>query len=267
MGKISVIINTLNEECNIKDCIESVKSIADEIVVCDMYSEDRTAEIAKENGAVVAYIKKMRHVGPARYSAISNASCEWVLLFDADERMTGKLAAKLKEIAEEDKVDVVCVGILYNYFGKVIKHGGFFSNNFPRFFRKKIYFETYDKRDEDPHHDGYNMMEKVKNRIKLPRTYFIEHYPYPSVNSYIDKTIGWYAIIEAETMFNNGERFKLYKLIFQPPKTFIAAYILRAGFLDGIEGFILAVFYSAFRFAVWANLWWLEKGLKTGRII
>ncbi|MDP2913124.1 MAG: glycosyltransferase [Candidatus Omnitrophota bacterium] len=266
MKTISIVINTLNEERNIRGCIESVKPIADEIIVCDMYSNDKTVKIAREEGAVVVYHEKTGYVEPARYFAILKASSEWVLVLDADERMTAKLAAKLKDIAEEDETDVVFIGILYNYFGKPIRHGGFFNNIFPRFFKRQTYFETYDKNDVFVHRDLCNL-KKAKNQIRLPLAYFLEHYPYPSVKSYVDKTVGRYALIEAELMFNRKEQFKLYKLICQPIKAFTAAYVIRAGFLDGMEGFILAVLYSAYRFAIWANLWFLEKNEKaeTGR--
>lgn len=253
------MINTLNEENNIRRCIESIKCIADEIVVCDMYSEDKTVEVAKKLGAIVVYHEKTGYASPARYFAVSKASCDWVLVIDADEVMTEKLAIKLKEIAQQNRVDVVFVGIFYNYFGKMIRHGGFFSNNFPRFFRKNVYLETYDQRDELVDHDFFNLKDKAGNRLRLPLSYYIKHYPYPSVKSYIDKTIGKYALFEARNMFAKKEKFRLHKLIFQPLKTFIVMYILRAGFLDGIEGFILAVLYSVFRFAVWANLWFLEN--------
>jgi len=258
-SKISVVINTLNEEDNILNCIQSIKGIADEIIICDMHSEDRTVEIAKKLGAVVVDHEKTGYVEPARYYAISKASCEWVLVIDADEVMTKSLTVELKEIAKQDRVDVVFMGVLYNYFGKFIRHGGFFNNNFPRFFRKKVYLETYDHRDEFVHRGFLNLKEKAKNRIKLPLDYYIEHYPYPTIKSYIDKTIGVYAFVEAKNMFDRKEKFKLRKLIFQPLKTFIVIYIVRAGFLDGIEGLILAVLYSVFRFAVWSNLWFLEK--------
>jgi glycosyltransferase involved in cell wall biosynthesis len=225
-----------------------------------MHSEDKTIEIAKSFGANIVYHEKTGYAGPARRYAISNAAYEWVLVIDADEVMTEKLAEKLKEIVREDKVDVVFFGILYNYFGKFIRHGGFFNNkNHPRLFRKRVYMETYDRRDEVVDREFFNLREKAKNRIRLPLEYFIEHYPYPTIKSYVDKTIGKYALIGAQNMFDTGEKFKLYMLIFEPLKVFVMAYIVRAGFLDGIEGFILATLYAAYRFTTWANLWYLEK--------
>lgn len=259
---ISVAINTLNEESNIRRCIESVKGIACEIIVCDMYSEDKTVEIALELGARVIYHEKTGYVEPARFYAISKAAYEWVLVIDADEILTERLAAKLKEIAYEDKVDVVFIGILYNYFGKFIRHGGFFNNNFPRFFRKKVYLETYDKRDEFIHRQFINLKEKAKNRIKLPLQYYIEHYPYPTIKQYIVKSIGTNAFIEAQNMFSQGKRFKLHKLILEPLKVFIIAYILKAGFLDGIEGLLLSVLYMAHHFSIWANIWSLGRDMR-----
>src|SRR5688572_27812596 len=95
---IAVVINTLNEESNIGNCIDSVLELADEIVVCDMHSEDRTLEIARQKGARVVLHPRTGFVEPARRFAISQARHEWVLVLDADERMTDMLAARLKEI-------------------------------------------------------------------------------------------------------------------------------------------------------------------------
>jgi glycosyltransferase involved in cell wall biosynthesis len=229
--------------------------------VCDGHSEDKTVVIAKECGAVIVEDKRFGYPEPARHRAISKASCEWVLVIDADEVLTEKLALKIQEIIEEGKIDVVYVGILYNYFGKCIRHGGFFNNrNFPRVFRKKIYMETYDKRDEFVHHGFTNIKEKAKNSVRLPLEYFIEHYPYPDIKSYVDKTIGRYALIEAQNMRDLGQGFRLSMMILEPIKVFLAAYIIRRGFLDGMEGFILAALYSVYRFCVWANLWFFMKG-------
>src|ERR1035437_3052148 len=99
MNKISLVVNTLNEELNIRECIESAKYLVDEIIVCDMHSEDKTVEIAKSLNAKVFYHEKMGYADPARYYAISQATCEWVLVLDADERMTPDLVSKLKLIA------------------------------------------------------------------------------------------------------------------------------------------------------------------------
>lgn len=259
MGKISVVINTLNEEKNIVDCIKSVKSLADEIVVCDMHSEDKTVELAKQYGAKVFYYERIDHVEPARYYTISQTSYEWIVVLDADERMTKDLSDRLKNICSENKVDLVLVGVLFNYFGSYVKYGGFYSNTFPRIFRKSLYFKAYDKKEEKVHANFRNMEAKTKNKIQLPKDFYIIHEAYPTIQKYVHKTIGKYASLEANELHKQGEKFKLSKLILQPVKTFILLYFFKRGFLEGVRGLILCVLYSVFRFTVWANLWFLEQ--------
>jgi glycosyltransferase involved in cell wall biosynthesis len=109
---ISVVINTYNEEANIKKCIESVLSFADEIVVCDMYSEDNTVSIAQSYGATIIYHEKVGFVEPARYFAISNAKGMWILVLDADEFIEENVKIKLKELILKPDVDLITLGKL-----------------------------------------------------------------------------------------------------------------------------------------------------------
>ena len=134
---IALVINTLNEEKNIGDCIDSVGSLVNEIVVCDMYSDDRTAEIATLKGAQVVLHPRIGFVEPARKFAISQASQEWVLVLDADERMTPQLANRLIQVTQEDSCDVVSFWSLYWYFGGWVRHGGFFGGGVAAFHKEK----------------------------------------------------------------------------------------------------------------------------------
>ncbi|MEM6806488.1 MAG: glycosyltransferase, partial [Bacteroidota bacterium] len=93
--KITVIIHTLNEEKHIGDCIRSVENFANEVLVCDMYSEDQTVEIAESLGAKIMFHERLRYADPARLAAIREAKHEWVFRLDADERMTPSLAEYL----------------------------------------------------------------------------------------------------------------------------------------------------------------------------
>ena len=101
MSKISVVINTLNEEKNLPRVLASVKKLADEIVVVDMESNDKTREIARKAGARVFKHKRMGYVEPARNFAIGKAKSEWILILDADELVTETLAKKLKGISNK----------------------------------------------------------------------------------------------------------------------------------------------------------------------
>ena len=95
-NELSVVINTKNEEKNISDCVESVKNIASEIIVCDMQSTDNTIKIAKSLGAKVISVKDYGYVEPAKMKAIKAAKFDWILIIDTDERMGGVLQNKIK---------------------------------------------------------------------------------------------------------------------------------------------------------------------------
>jgi glycosyltransferase involved in cell wall biosynthesis len=255
---ISVVINTLNEEHNIADCIRSVQGIADEIIVCDMYSDDRTIEMAESYGARVVFHERAGFVEPARYFAISQAQREWVLVLDADERMTEKLALKLQELSRDESTLIVSFWSQYWYFGGWVRYGNFFSNVWTRFFRKAVYLETYNKDEENVHHNFAALRAHPKN-LRLGPDYYVLHLAYPTIEKYVCKTLGVYGRIEGEQYHSQGIRFSLPRLIGQPIRTFISCFIVNQGYRDGLRGFILAILYAGYHFTTWANLWLLEE--------
>ncbi|MDA8101143.1 MAG: glycosyltransferase family 2 protein [Nitrospiraceae bacterium] len=258
MSDISVVINTLNEEAHIAECIRSIRHLAGEIVVCDMHSDDRTREIAAELGARVILHERRGYVEPARHYAISQARREWVLVLDADERMTEKLGRRLQEIAKEGKYDVVIFWSLFWYFGGWVRHGGFFSGLWPRFFRKSVYLQRY-RPGEEKVHQNFSSVKQHPNRIKLSKEYYLLHLAYPDIEKYIVKTVGKYARIEAENRVSEGERFHLCGMLGDPAKEFLLRYVILQGFRDGVRGLVLSVLYAGFRFSMWANMWFLTK--------
>jgi glycosyltransferase involved in cell wall biosynthesis len=255
---ISVVINTLNEEFNIADCIRSVQGLADEILVCDMYSDDCTVEIAQSLGARIIYHERTGFVEPARYFAISQAHHEWVLVIDADERMTERLATKLKELVRDENVEVVSFWSLYWYFGGWIHYGGFFSNTWTRLFRKEIYLKTYNSSEENIH-CNFTTLRGHPNNLRLGPEYYILHLAYPTIEKYVCKTIGMYARVEGEEIHRQGRRFSLVRLIGEPVRVFFQNFLFKQGFRDGMRGFILAVLFAGYRFTTWANVWILEE--------
>jgi len=258
MSAISVVINTLNEENNIADCIHSVRGFADEVLVCDMYSDDRTVEIARNLGAKIVFHERVGFVEPARHFAISQAVHEWVLVLDADERLTKNLANQLCLAVNENKYDVVTCWFRYWYFGDWVLYGGFFTGGWNRFFRKEIYLEGYSQNEETIHR-GFEGLRNNPNQLHLDREYYIDHYAYPSIEKYITKTLGNYARIEAEQYLEQGRKFSVWRLILLPVKIFIQRFFLCQGYRDGLRGFVLAVLYSGYYFAIYANLWLLEQ--------
>ena len=255
---ISVLINTLNEAANIADCIRSVQGLADEVVVCDMQSDDDTAAIARSLGARVISIEwaegKYQRM---RYLGVQATTHEWVLALDADERMTDRLRAHLQELARNSSIDVVRFGKLYWYFGGWVRHGIFFSQQ-PLFFRRTVFLANFQEQTFQAHAD-WAALNGVRQAVTLPFDYHVLHYAYPSIEKYASKTIGMYARVEAETMHQAGRRFQLHRMILQPIKIFMVSFFLKAGYRDGLRGFIITTLYSVYRFATWANLWLLEE--------
>jgi glycosyltransferase involved in cell wall biosynthesis len=257
MMGISVIINTLNEESTIADCIRSVQGIADELIVCDMHSEDNTVNIAREFGARIVQIERMEGAYQRmRFLGIQASSHEWVLFIDADERMTESCKSYLKELAKNPTVDIVKIWSLYWYFGDWVINGGFFGTN-PRFFRKKVFLSRY-REDAVQAHADWAVLDGLPNTITLPKQYYLLHYAYPTIEKFAIKTIGIYARIEAEQRLKRNEVFSLKKMLSEPIKVFIRKYLFQKGYRDGIRGFILAALYSVFRFCMHANLWFYQ---------
>lgn len=133
----SLVINAKNEEKDIVECIRSAKELVSEVIVADMKSTDRTVELAKSVGATVFSVKDTGYVEPARNEAIQRASNEWVLLLDADERLSPKLCERLAEIASNDSADVVEIPFKTIILGKWMQHTKWWPVHLKRFFKKR----------------------------------------------------------------------------------------------------------------------------------
>lgn len=257
--KISAVINTLNEETNIADCIRSVQGLADEIVVCDMRSHDRTAEIAQTLGARVVRCERVQGswTGEPRRYAIQEANGPWILMIDADERLTPELAEQLRRVVKEDKYDCVKFRKLTLYFGGYPRYGIFFTSQ-PLLFRQRVYLENYTGGEAQLHRDWAGVSD-LERTLVLPPEYYYIHLAYPTIEKYVSKTLGMYARLEAEQIHGLGGKFSFLRLIGEPVKIFAQSFLLCQGYRDGMRGFILAVLYAGFRFTTWANVWLLEE--------
>jgi glycosyltransferase involved in cell wall biosynthesis len=250
-NKISAVINTLNEEKNIEQAIKSV-SWADEIIVCDMYSEDKTREIAKKMGAKVVLHKKINYVEPARNFAISKASYDWVLVLDADEEIPDTLSGKLKQIVSGDTqltfVEIPRKNII---FGQWMKASMWWPDYQPRFFRKGNVIWS-NKIHSKPETSGQG--------LKLPAEegMTIIHHHYTSVFQFIER-LNRYSSIQAEELKSEGVKFEWVDLLNKPWGEFLSRYFANQGFKDGLHGLALSLL-QAFSFViVYLKLWEMEN--------
>src|SRR5581483_1950068 len=199
MTKISVIINTLNEQAVIERAVTSVKW-ADEILVCDMNSDDDTALIAKKTGAKVIFIKKQPFVELARNLSISKASGDWILIMDPDEEIPESLGNKLKERAETygvtTFVELPRKNIIFN---KWIQNSMWWPDYNIRFFKKNS-VEWSNKIHLPPQTRGQG--------IKLPpeERYGIVHYHYISLDQFLTR-LNRYTTIQAKELAESGYKF------------------------------------------------------------
>lgn len=251
VGKISVVINTLNEEKNIERAIDSVKW-ADEILVCDMNSDDDTALIAKKLGAKVIFHKRVGYVEPARNFAISKASHEWVLVLDADEEIPDPLSDKLKEIADTSEVlthvEIPRKNII---FGKWMKASMWWPDYHIRFFKQGSVIWN-DKIHSKPKIDGQGLT------LPLEERFAITHYHYTSISQFIERN-SRYSEIQARELFKDGYRFKWTDLISKPLSEFLGRYFANKGFEDGLHGLALSLLQAFMFLQLYLRIWEMEE--------
>jgi len=247
MIKVSVAIVTLNEEAEIGPCLESV-SWADEVIVVDAHSSDRTVEIAKKYTNNVI-LRDWRGYADQKNWAADQTRHDWILSLDADERITPSLQEEIKKVIASPPN---CAGYYVprkNFFlGRWIRHGGWSPDYTLRLFAKK----TGRFGDRAVH-------EAV--RVDGPTKYLenpIEHYTYRSLEAYHTRA-GRYSALAAYEMKKEGKRFRLMDLCLRPLWTFLRMYLIRQGFRDGAEGLILAALYGHYTFLKYAKLWEIEK--------
>ncbi|MDZ7798472.1 MAG: glycosyltransferase family 2 protein [Patescibacteria group bacterium] len=248
--KISGIVHTYNEEKNIAACLDTLKW-CDEIIIIDMYSQDKTANISRNYTDKIFFHKKMNYADPARQFGLSKAKGDWVLVLDADERLPSQLVSVLKNISEKDKADVVYLPWKNIIFGKWIKHTQWWPDYHPRFFKKKFMQYTDNIHNfENSEGRKYYLPAKEKNAVI--------HYNYRDVDHFKEKT-GRYTNIEAKKLYSSGKKFYIWQLIYFPIKEFVWRFILGKGFLDGWYGFKLSCLMFRYKFLTYRKLWKLKK--------
>lgn len=245
---VSVLIHTLNEEKNIRNCLETVKW-ADEIIVVDMYSEDRTVEIAREYTDKIFSFERLGYADPARQFSLKKASNNWVFSVDADELVPKKLRDKLFSIMDEDAADVVYVPHNNYFFGDLVKYVGWgASQDFhARFFKKDFLTYTNDIHAFIKIEDGAR-----EYKIENPEEGFI-HFNYIDVEHFIEK-MNRYTTIEAKRLFDSGETINSKQLLRRVLGEFKFRYMDLKGYKEGFKGFSLSMLMATYRLVSYVKL-------------
>lgn len=252
MVQISVVINTLNEQENLPHAIGSVKNLADEVVVVDMRSEDNTRKIAAELGAKVYEHDRMGYVEPARNYAISNATGEWVLILDADERITPELESTLKQIVKsKDSKDYYRIPRKNLVFGKWLRHSRWWPDYNIRFFRKG-YVEWNEVIHSVPMTRGKGADLEAKQDNALI------HYHYETIEQYMER-LNRYTTHQARSIAQDRYLFDWKDLIKKPADEFLSRYFEGQGYKDGLHGLALSGLQAFSEFVVYLKIWQMDN--------
>jgi glycosyltransferase involved in cell wall biosynthesis len=244
MIKISAVIITFNEEKCIERCINSVKAVADDIVVLDSFSTDRTEEICKNLG--VRFIKhKFDGYRDQKNLATQQAQFDYILSLDADEALSKELENSIRRIKMEWKYDGYKFNRLNNFCGQWIHHSDWYPDCKIRLFDRT-----------KGEWGGRNIHETVVMH-KGASVGFLKgdllHWLLPLYEQHIEKGNKFSTLIALE-YFKAGKKVSPFKIIFSPAWCFIRSYFIKLGFLDGYNGYVISRFFAYTNFQKYIKL-------------
>jgi glycosyltransferase involved in cell wall biosynthesis len=231
MIQLSVVIITYNEERNIGRCIESVKTVADDIVVIDSFSTDKTEEICKSKDVRFIQHKFEGHIEQKNW-AITQANYPHVLSLDADEALSEQLQRSIAEVKNNWKYDGYFMNRLTNYCGQWIHHTGWYPDK-----KLRLWDSRKGKWGGVNPHDEFklNNTDSAAGSLKGD----ILHYSYYSIEEHFKK-IEYFADIASNALFNEGKKASFAKRFISPIAAFLGDYIIKLGFLDGYYGYVIS---------------------------
>jgi glycosyltransferase involved in cell wall biosynthesis len=252
MEKLSVVIITYNEEKNIARCIESVKSVADEILILDSNSTDQTTAIAENKNAIVRKEPFQGHIR-MKNRAVELASNDYILSLDADEALDPQLTEAIQRVKENFTHKAYRMNRCTNYCGQFIRYGSWYPDRKIRLFDRR----AAQWGGTNPHDkivvQGNTVVEQLRGDIL--------HYSYYTIAEHVAQN-NKFSTISAESLFAQGKKTTLLNIIANPAWAFFHGYILRAGFLDGLFGFVVAIQISHLTFLKHLKLYLLLKSSK-----
>ena len=239
---LSATIITLNEENNLRACLESL-GFADEIIILDSGSRDQTLTIAREFTDKI-YQEPWQGFARQKNLAQEKAQGPWILNIDADERVTAGLQEEILSVLKEDSFRVGYRIPRKNFFrGQWIRHSGWYPNYQLRLYRKEA--GTFAPREV---HEQVIVQGKIGS-LKHP----LEHFTYNSVSDYL-KRMDRYSDLSAKQYHQEGKRVSWPEILARTQFTFFKMWVLQKGFLDGANGLVLAALYSYYTFVKYIKL-------------
>jgi hypothetical protein len=247
MKRLSVIVITRNEAGNIALCLRSAQ-FADEMVVVDSGSTDRTVEIARALGAQVTCTPDWPGFGPQKNRALAAATGDWVLSLDADEQVTPELAVLIRQAMDSGTHDAWTVNRRSRYCGQYMRHSGWYPDRVLRLFRRGTA-----RFSDDIVHERV-IAQGTVGRLEAD----LLHDSMPNFESVIDK-LDRYSTAGALALQGKGVQGSLGKAVGKGLWAFVRTYVLQRGFLDGRLGFALAVSNAQGTYYRYLKLWLLQS--------
>lgn len=245
MIKLSGVIITFNEERNIEHCLQSLINVVDEIVVVDSFSSDNTKAICERFNVTFIEHKFLGYIEQKNF-ALSQAKFDHVVSLDGDEALSEALQKSIVDLKSYWKFDGYYANRFNNFCGQWIKHSDWYPSKKLRIFdRKKANWQGTNPHDKIELYDKKGKTGHLKGDIL--------HKTYQTYSEFNQKT-EYFSTIAAKAYFDKGKKAPIWKIIFNPTWAFFKSYVLRLGFLDGFNGFVICVQTANITFLKYSKL-------------
>lgn len=252
---ISLVISTYNRSKKLKECLDSVKDIADEIVVVDNSSEDDSVSVAKKYTKNVFIRPNNPMLNVNKNFGFGKASKEWILYLDDDEKLTEDLKAELKNLKESlDKnpdISGYWIPRKNMIFRKWIQHGIWWPD-----YQMRLFKNGKGKYEEKHVHEMIKV-DGPTERLKSP----LEHENYTSISQYLYKLDKFYTENEAERILESGKNLEWFEALKMPVGDFLKTFFLQEGYKDGLHGLVLSILQAFYSEIVFVKVW-EKRGFK-----
>lgn len=244
--KISVIASVFNSEDRIQEMLESVKELADEIIIVDNSSSDKTVQIAKKYTDKIFTRPNNPMLNSNKNFGFSKAKGEWILNLDHDEVVTRELGEEIRSVINsESEVNGYFLPRKNIIFGKWIRYTGWYPD-----YQLRLFKNGKGKFEEKHVHELLRVEGKTEY-LKEPLT----HYNYDSIDQFLKKMTTIYTANEAENMIASGYVFRKIDVIHLPVKEFIQRFFAQKGYKDGLHGLVLSLLMAFYHFVVVLKIW------------
>lgn len=242
--KVSVVVTAHNEEDKISDCLKSVENIANEIILINNSSTDRTVEIAKKFTDRIYQHENNPMLNVSKNFGFSKAKSEWILSLDADERITNELETEILNL-DPDGINGFYIPRKNIIFGKWIEHTGWYPDYQLRLFKKDS--GSFAEKHVHEMLQVKGIVEYLKNPIF--------HLNYDTIDQFLNKMIKVYTISEAKNIMQSGYKYNSIDIVRMPMSEFFKRFFAEKGYKDGMHGLVLSILMSFYHFVVFLRIW------------